>query len=240
MKKVLFKIIFYVSALAFFASVFVFTVLNTMDVLIKGKEIKTPDFLNLSLKEARRKAYKEDVRLKELLLNSEISKPEFVISQFPQPGSLIKESGNREIKIFYTPKRSEVIMPDLSGLSIIESKSLLDKSSLKWYYSFTYSDTAPIDYVISQTFVAGSKLKKSTRVGVLISKGKRIESFVMPEIIGKKVAEVTVFFENMGIEITNYTYKTYEGLESGIIINQSPRQGYKINNRSIINLEVSE
>ena len=141
MKKVLLRIIIYSFALAFIGFVFIFTVLNTMDILIKGKEIKTPDFLGLSLNEARQKAYKENIRLKELFLNSELSKPEIVISQFPQPGSLIKESGNRVIKIFYTPKRSEVIMPDLSGLNIIESNSLIDANRLKQWFHHQQSNT---------------------------------------------------------------------------------------------------
>jgi len=214
--------------------------LNTMDILIKGKEIETPDFLNLSLIEARQKAYETDTRLKELPLNSDIAKPETVISQYPQPGSLIKESGNRIIKIYYTPKRTEIIVPDLSGLSITESKIILEKNNLKWYYSYVYSDTAPVDFVISQTFIAGTKLTKGSQIGVLISKGKRDESYIMPEIIGKNANNALLFFEDKGIKVSSISYKVYEGLESGIIINQSPRQGYKINKRTIINLEVSE
>jgi len=240
MKKVLLRIFFYSLATAFFAFIFGLTVINTMGYFIKGKEIKTPDFINLSLDEARTKAYKADVRLEELLLNSEISKPEMIISQYPLPGSLIKESGNRLIKIYYTPKKSEVIMPDLSGLNIVECKNILKGKSLRWYFSFIYSDSAPLDYVISQTHIAGTKVKKSSKVGVLISKGRFITAYVMPELIGKKADMALGVFETRGINISKISYKTYEGLEPGIIINQSPRQGYKINNRSIIKLEVSE
>ena len=240
MKKVLLKIFFYSFASLFFLVVFAYTVVNTMGILIKGKEIKTPDFINLSLKEARQKAYEKDISLKELPLNSTVTKPEFVISQYPLPGSLIKESGNRIIKIYYTPKRSEVIMPDLSGLNISDSKKILTENNLKWYYSYVYSDTAPIDYVISQTYIAGKKIKKGSRVAVLISKGQRTKSFIMPEVIGQNANLVFSFLEEEGIKITKVSYTVYEGLEPGIIINQSPRQGYKINNRSIINLEVSE
>ncbi len=240
MKKVLLRIFFYSFASLFFAAVFAYTVVSTMGILIKGKEIKTPDFINLSLKEAKHKAYEKDIRLKELPLNSTVAKPEFVISQYPLPGSLIKESGNRIIKIFYTPKKSEVIMPDLSGLNISDSKKILTENNLKWYYSYIYSDTAPIDYVISQTYIAGKKIKKGSRVAVLISKGQRTNSFIMPEVIGQNANSVFSFLEEEGIKITKVSYTVYEGLEPGIIINQSPRQGYKINNRSIINIEVSE
>ena len=240
MKRILLKFFLYSFITMFFIVLFGFTVIYTMGTFIKGEEIKTPDFLNLSLKSARQKAYDNNIKLKELLLNSDISKPEFVISQYPLPGSLIKESGNREIKIFYTPKRSEIIMPDLSGLNISESKKVLSKNNLKWYYSFVYSDVAPIDYIISQTYIAGQLIKKGSRVTVLISKGRKRNSFIMPEVIGKNADFVFSFLEEKGIRVSKITYTAYEGLESGIIINQSPRQGYKINNRSIINLEVSE
>lgn len=240
MKRLLLKIFFYTVVTIILSFLFVYTVLNTMNILIKGKEIKTPNFLNLTLKEARQKAYDTDFRLKELPLNSELSKPETVISQYPQPGSLIKEAGNRIIKIYYTPKRSEIIMPDLSGLTITESKKILEDNNLKGYFSYIYSDTAPMDFVIAQTYIAGTKLKKKSVVGVLISKGKRNESYIMPELIGKTAASVVIFFEDKGITDLNIKYKTYEGLQPGIIINQSPRQGYKINKRSIIKLEVSE
>ncbi len=240
MKKVLFKILFYLTATVFLSFLFGFTVLKTMDILIKGKEVKTPDFLNLTLIEARQKAFKEDVRLKELPLNSELSQPETVISQYPKPGSLIKESGNRIIKIYYTPKKTEIIMPDLSRTSINECKKILDENNLRGYFAYIYSDTAPADYVVSQTYVTGTRLKKGTRVGVLISRGIRSESFIMPEIIGDSADDVMAFFEDKGIQITKISYRTYEGLEPGIIINQSPRQGYRINRRSIIELVVSE
>jgi serine/threonine-protein kinase len=211
-----------------------------MGILIKGKEIKTPDFTNLSLIEARQKAYEKNIKLNEMLLNSEMAEPEVIISQYPQPGSLIKESGNRTIKVYYTPKKSEIIMPDLSGLSISECKNVLDDNNLKWYFAYVYSDIAPIDYVISQTYIAGSKIKKGNRVGVLISRGRLGVSFVMPEVIGKSADYVIGVFEEKGIKISSISYSTYEGLAPGVIINQSPRQGYKINKRSIIKLEVSE
>jgi len=240
MKKVFIKISFYFLSAIILLAIFVYTVLTTMGILIKGKEMKTPDFTNLSLNEARQKAYEKNIKLKELLLNSEIAKPEVIISQYPLPGNMIKESGNRTIKVFYTPKKSDIIMPDLSGLSITESKKLLEKNGLKWNFSYIYSDTAPIDYVVSQTYLAGTNVKKGSRVGVLISKGRVTVSFVMPEVIGKRADYVIGIFEEKNIKISKISYSVYEGLSPGIIINQSPRQGYKINKRSIINLEVSE
>jgi beta-lactam-binding protein with PASTA domain len=62
----------------------------------------------------------------------------------------------------------------------------------------------------------------------------------MPDLIGKKAVNVIAQLNSMDFNIGNIRHRYYRGLDSGIIINQSPAPGSKIQKRNRITLEVSK
>ena len=63
---------------------------------------------------------------------------------------------------------------------------------------------------------------------------------MMPDIIGMRAAKVLILFENKGFKISNITELVYPDLEPGIVINQFPHSGHKINTKNLISAEVSK
>ena len=226
--------------IVFYLLIFVASVFFTMSFLIKGDEIKTPDFIGKSLKEAYEIASSEGIYLKKKKGNfSKDDQPLTVIDQFPTVGSKIK--GKSTVIIFVTSDLIEVDVPDLSGYNLKRSVEMLEKKGLKkGYVSYIEAEDVPVDFVIAQSYPFGVNVPEGTEIDILVSRGKKEKSFIMPDIIGMKAADVLFFFEKKGLKISKITDVPYPGLESGIIIRQFPSSGHWINAKVRIGIEVSE
>ncbi len=225
---------------AFYTFILVISIFLTMSILIKGDEIKAPDLIGKSIKDASRIAQNNGFFLKKIAGNySKNYKPLTVIEQIPEPGVYIKRSSN--LKIFITSELIEVIVPDLAGYTREESKKLIKESELKKrYVSYVHSDRVPQDFIISQSLKPGSHVAINSNMDILVSKGKRNSEFIMPDIIGKNAERILSYFEVIGLKIEKITKVAYPGLRPNIIIWQNPAQGFKISSKNRISIQVSE
>jgi serine/threonine-protein kinase len=233
LSKILGLVLFY--SLVLIASIFL-----TMSALIKGEEIKAPDLNGKSLNEAYKITIEKGIYLKPITGNyGKQFKPLTVINQFPAPGVKIKEKSF--IQVFITSELVEVIMPDLTGYSLRESEKILRENDLrKRYVSYMDAHDVPVDSVIAQSIPANARVPSDSEVDILVSRGRRGKSYIMPDIIGKRVDRVVYYFESKGLKISKITKVLYEGLEPDIVIKQFPSSGFRINSRARIHIEVSE
>jgi len=225
---------------AFYALILVTSVFLTMSLLIKGDEIKAPDLIGKDITVASEIAQQNGFFLKKITGNySKNYKPLTVIEQIPEPGVFIKKNSN--LKIFITSELIEVIVPDLTGYTREESRKLIKESDLKKrYVSYVNSDKVPQDFIISQSLKAGSHVPINSNIDILVSKGKRGEEYIMPDIIGKNAERILTYFEIIGLKIEKITKVSYPGLRPNIIIWQNPAQGFKISSKNRISIQVSE
>lgn len=240
MKRIMLKLA-KIAGIVFFYSLILFaSTFFTMSFLIKGEEVKAPELVGKSLKEAYEIASKNGFYLKKVTGNySRNFKPLTIIDQIPEPGVNVKLKSF--VKIFVTPEMTEVIVPDLSGYRLEESKKLIKENSLiKRHVSYISSEKVPANFIISQSLEAGSKVPINSEIDILVSKGKREKAYIMPDLIGKRADRVLVYFENLGLKIENITKVAYPGLEPDIIIRQNPAPGFKISVKNRISIQVSE
>ncbi len=225
---------------AFYIFVLVISVFLTMSILIKGDELKAPDLIGKSVDNALKIAQDNGFFLKKITGNySKNYKPLTVIEQIPEPGVYIKKKSN--LKIFITSELIEVIVPDLAGYTREESRKLIRESELKKrYVSYVHSERVPQDFIISQSLTAGSHVPINSDMDILVSKGKRNNEFIMPDIIGKNAERILSYFEVIGLKIEKITKVAYPGLRPNIIIWQNPAQGFKISSKNRISIQVSE
>jgi len=240
MKKKILLVTKIVGLALFYSLVLIASVFFTMSTLIKGEELKTPDMRGKSLNDAYKIATENNVYLKKYLGNyGKQYKPLTVINQFPAPGVKIKEKSF--IQVFVTSDVVEVIMPDLSGYSLRESERLLRDNNLrKRYISYMDAHDVPVDFVISQSIPAGARVPSDTEVDILISRGRRGNSYIMPDIIGRRIDKVATYFDEIGLKISEIIKVSYPGLEPGVIIKQEPTSGFPINAKARIHIQVSE
>jgi serine/threonine-protein kinase len=211
-----------------------------MSLLIKGDEIPAPSLIGKTLNEAYRAASQSGVYLKKIEVNYDKNfKPLTIINQSPVAGTKIK--GNSIVKIYITSEVIEVIVPDMTNYSLKEVEKILKENDLKKrFVSYIEAGSIPIDLVISQSYPAGSKIPRGTGIDFLVCRGKKEKSYLMPDIIGMRAEKVLVLFENKGFKISRITEMVYPDLDPGIVINQYPHSGHKINSKNLISLEVSK
>lgn len=238
-KKYLLVIARVAGVAALYGVVFVLAVYLTMQGLIKGEEMDAPNLIGKHIEEAESAASTNKVYLKKIVGNYDRNyKPLTVINQVPAPGVRIKEKSF--IKVFVTSDLVEVIVPDLSGYNLSDCEKMLRENDLrKRYVSYMDAEDVPVDFVISQSLPPGAQVGSGTEVDILVSRGRREFSYIMPDLIGKPVEDVRLYFENLGIKIPEPTKVSYPGVPPGIVIKQYPLSGYRINDKARISVEIS-
>lgn len=223
-----------------YSAMLVVSVFLTMSFLIKGEELAAPDFTDMNLKDALAKAKKHGIYLKKNVGNYDRNyKPLTVINQSPAAGVRIKEKSF--IMVFVSSDIVEVIVPDLTGYNLTDCEKLLAENDLKKrYVSYMDALDVPVDFVISQSYPPGSRVHTGTEVDILISRGQRNKSYIMPDIIGRYVEDVRGYFHTLGLKLSRETRVEYPGLEPDKVIKQYPKSGYRINARARISIEVSK
>ncbi|HLP47705.1 MAG TPA: PASTA domain-containing protein [Candidatus Kapabacteria bacterium] len=223
----------------FYVMVFIASVFFTMSVLIKSAEIKAPDLRGKSLNEAYKIAAENGLYLKKESGNYGKQYHSLtVINQFPAPGVQIKEKSF--IKVLVPAEVEEVAMPQLTGANLKESESLLKSNNLKKrFISYIDVQDVPVDVVIAQSIPAGARVPGESEVDILVSRGARTPSYIMPDIIGKRVGPVEAYFNAMGLRISEKVRVSYP-VQAGIIVGQNPTSGFQINEKARIRIEVSE
>jgi eukaryotic-like serine/threonine-protein kinase len=226
-------------AVALYFFIFVFSVLTTMRTLIKGEELNAPDFVGKTLTEAQDIAAKKKVYLKRIVGSYDRNyKAIVVMNQVPSAGVRIKEKSI--IKIFVPSEVVEVVAPNLIGLNLTEGEKLLRENDLiKRYISYIDSEETPVDVIIGQSYPSGSQIPRGTEIDILVSRGGKENSYIMPDLIGKKENDVLSSFERLGLKVAPPSRVSYPGVEPGIVVKQYPLSGYPINTKARISIEVS-
>lgn len=239
MKKKALQVSRIVGYILFYLSVLIISVFFTMSVLIKSEEIEAPDLRGKSLNEAYKIAAEKRLYLKKEMGNyGKQYKSLTVVNQFPAPGVQVKEKSF--IKVFVPAEVEEVIMPQLVGYNLKDSEDLLRDNHLKKrFISYMEAKDVPVDFVISQSIPSGAKVAAESEVDILISRGGRTPSYIMPDIIGKRVGPVEEYFIARGLKIAEIIRVSYP-VQPGIIVGQSPSSGFQINEKARIRIEVSE
>lgn len=220
--------------------VFFLSVYFTMMILIKGEELNAPDLVGKSIMEAEDIADNCRVYLKKVEGTYDKNvKPNIIINQVPSPGVRIKEKSI--IKVFIPSQVVEVVVPNLSGLSLNDCDKILGENDLiKRYISYIDAPDTPVDIVVGQSYPVGTQVPRGTEIDLLVSRGSKEISYIMPDLIGKKSGDIMIAFEQLGLKIPTPTKVSYPGVESGIVVKQYPLSGFPINNKARISIEVSK
>ena len=80
---------------------------------------------------------------------------------------------------------------------------------------------------------------RSKTVALLINRGEGNARFVMPDLIGTISSRAVEVMRSQGFRVSITAWVPYPGLQSGIVIRQSPQAGFQIAYGEPVALEVS-
>ena len=235
-KKNIANIPFYILTfgILFFLSAVIFS-----QIILKGETVSVPDLTGKGLAEAKGLLEKKDLSLSQRgsEFNDQWPKGR-IVRQVPAAGSKIRVT--KVIQVFISSGNEKVAVPALEGRSLEAALPLLKDSGLfKGKLTQIHTPRFPAGKILAQRPQAEDAAERNSAVGLLVSQGDWEERYVMPDLIGKNAASIMDRLKAMDFKIGDIRYTYYPGLGKGVIIKQFPPNGYKIQKRNLITLEVS-
>lgn len=147
--------------------------------------VKVPDVVGLNIKDAQ-------IELDNNGLSVEIKKDysdkpvDTVIDQQPSANQLIEKNGTVILTVSLGPKIEKVLVPDVTGMNIVDAKDVLLKNGLN-AGNVTYKEVTDreSDIVISQSPSYGQQVVKGSTVDLIVT--KKVETKTTTKIIIKTV-----------------------------------------------------
>jgi len=208
-----------------------------MRVALRTREVQVPDFTSRTANEATALAADLGLTVK----FDESRRPDSkigagrVLAQEPSAGSVARRQ--RSVKVWLSAGPRSAIVPLLIGETERSAQLRLAQDGL------TLSDVSEIR---SHTFTPGVIVAQTPpaksaagRVALLINRGERGASYVMPDLIGVNGDRAGDILRNRGFRVAVVGSTPYPGVAAGVVIRQSPQAGFQIGPGEPISLEVS-
>lgn len=212
----------------------------SFQVVLKGEMVTIPDLIGNTMEEARQELAKKRLILvqKGAQFNSQWERGR-VIFQDPSPGSRMKI--NKTVRAILSAGSEKVVVPDFTGKNLQSIHSLLKEAGLRrGRISQVYTSQYAAGKIIAQHPHALEEMGRNTAISFLVSQGEREKKYLMPDLIGRRASRVIVQLKEMDFRVGDLRYSYYPGLEAGLIIKQFPPQGFRIQKRNLITMEVSK
>src|SRR5205814_2963500 len=158
-----------------------------------------------------------------------------VLAQEPSAGSVARRQ--RTVKIWLSAGQRASTLPLLVGETERTAQLRVSQDGL------TLSDVSEIrsngfapDVVVAQSPPARTA---GTAVALLVNRGERGASYVMPDLIGVNGDRAADLLRNRGFRVAVVGSLPYPGVAAGTVIRQSPQAGFQIGPGEPVSLEVS-
>jgi eukaryotic-like serine/threonine-protein kinase len=158
-----------------------------------------------------------------------------IISQEPQAG--ISSRRERSVKVWVSSGPRSTIVPALLGQSERTGQQLLQQEGLELAGTAVIrSADYPPDVIVAQTPPPKSN---SPRVAVLVNRGERGATYVMPDLIGVNGDRAADLLRVRAFRVAVVGDHPYPGVPAGIVLRQNPQAGFQISPGEPISIEVS-
>jgi serine/threonine-protein kinase len=228
------KLVFLVGALL---ATYVLFAAASMRVALRTREVQVPNFTNRTANEANAIAANLGLGMKV----DETRRPDpkiaagRVIAQEPAAGSTARRQ--RSVKIWLSAGQRSSTVPLLIGETERTAQLRLtqDGLTLSDLSEIRSQDFAP-DIIVAQTPPAKTA---AGNVALLVNRGERGASYVMPDLIGVNGDRAADILRNRGFRVAVVGSNPYPGVAAGVVIRQSPQAGFQIGPGEPVSLEVS-
>ena len=208
-----------------------------MRVAIKTREVEVPQLSGTSVHEA-------SVLLIDAGLHLKVEEGRRVDPKVPagqilaqDPAAGIHTRRERSVKVWVSAGPRSSIVPALVGESDRTAQMRVQQdgfivSSLSEIRSAEY----PAGTVVAQTPPAKSQ---SERVALLVNRGERGATYVMPDLIGVNGDRAADVLRARGFRVAVVGDHPYPGVPAGVVLRQAPQAGFQIAPGEAISIEVS-
>ena len=209
----------------------------SMRVALRAREVQIPDFTNRTANEATALANDRGLALK--VDDTRRPDPKIgagrVLAQEPLAGSVTRRQ--RTLRVWLSAGQRAATVPPLVGETERTAELRLAQDGLALAaVAEIRSQDYPSDVVVAQTPPAKSA---GGRVALLVNRGDRGSSYVMPDLIGVSGERAAEILRGQGFRVAVVGSNPYPGVAAGVVLRQNPQAGFQITPGEPISLEVS-
>jgi Uncharacterized protein conserved in bacteria len=215
---------------ALFAAAAMRVALKTREVVVPALAGKTVNDATALLSEAGLNLKVEEGRR----VDAKVP-PGQILAQEPLPG--VRTRRQRSVKVWVSSGPRAMIVPALIGESERTAQLRVQQDGLELAgISEIRSADYPADAIVAET-----PPPKSTapRVALLINRGERGATYVMPDLIGVNGDRAADLLRAREFRVAVVGDHPYPGVPAGIVLRQNPQAGFQIAPGEPISLEVS-
>ena len=208
-----------------------------MRLALKTREASVPSLTGRTVNEAR--ALLADAGLNLKVEQGSRIDPKVpagqILTQDPQPG--VSTRRQRSVKVWISAGPRSLTVPALFGESERAAEMRVKQNGL---------ELRGVAEVRSAEYPAGSVIAQSPppesaspQVALLVNRGERGTSYVMPDLIGVNGDRAADLLRAKGFRVAVVGEHPYPGVPAGIVLRQAPQGGFQIAPGEPISLEVS-
>jgi len=209
----------------------------SMRVAIRAREVFVPGLAGQSVNQATTALAEAGLTLKV----EETRRPDpnvaagLILIQDPPAG--VRTRRQRSVKVWVSAGPRSNIVPAFMGESERTAQLTIQQNGLELAaVSEIRSEDYPTDVVVSQT---PPPRAQGGRISLLINRGQRTATFVMPDLIGVNGDRAADLLRTRGFRAAVVGDHPYPGVPAGIVLRQNPQAGFQIAPGEAISLEVS-
>ncbi len=210
---------------------------TAMRVALRVREVPVPDLRSYTVTEATTTLADQGLVLKvddTQRLDPSIAAGR-IAAQDPPAGVTTRRQ--RSVKVWLSSGPRVTTIPRLTGEAQRAAQVRLREDGLAIVErSEIRSNEYPADTIVAQEPPPGSR---GTEVSLLVNRGERRDSYVMPDLIGVSGSRAAEVLRARGFRVAIVGELPYPGLPQGIVLRQSPQAGFQIASGEPISIEVS-
>jgi eukaryotic-like serine/threonine-protein kinase len=211
---------------------------TTMRVVLSQQDVVVPSLIRKGVPEARKIAGGRGLELRvEGKRHHSTVAADRIVSQEPPPGSTLKSQ--RSVKVWTSLGPRRIQMPAVEGESLRTARLKLDEAHITVDRIVEVDDAAAEGIILVQVPPPGETDPDEAGVALLVSRGHWGADYVMPDLIGRRAEDVLPSLTRAGLKVADVRYRSYPGVEPGIILRQQPASGSRVGQQSTVSLDVS-
>ena len=209
----------------------------SMRIAIRAREVVVPSLSGQSVNQATAALAGAGLTLKV----EETRRPDpqvpagQILTQEPEPG--MRTRRQRSVKVWVSAGPRSNVVPVFVGESERTAQFRIQQDGLELAgLSEIRSADYPADVVVAQTPPPETK---GGRVSLLVNRGQRAATYVMPDLIGVNGDRAADVLRSRGFRASVVGDHPYPGVPAGIVLRQNPQAGFQIAPGEPISIEVS-
>jgi serine/threonine-protein kinase len=204
----------------------------------KKKNVTMPSLIGLPQEEAVARINDAGLTLARINL---VKDPQYregtVVAQNPE--ALTQAKIGRGVILQIAASVEKTTLPDLKGSELKDISFKLASERLPiGIQAYAYHSKVETNRIIATNPAGGSLVPRDTQVDLLISRGPRPVSYVMPDLIGKTESQVRQKFDQSSFTLSFTHEETEDPGNRDKVITQDPAPGRKLEAQAVINLTI--